>query len=395
MVGTRFRTLAQMPLRHNEIETTSPKTYFKINKPVERKRIKTWRSSKSAAMGYFWTKTERGKSWKRWTADKEAYGARWGWYLMNGVNTPYFNPENFIQRFQMRLIENRVRQSTIKGAVNIRIKDIIRETTKNQSAKTEDPKANQTQNSRTKREEARFAQETNFHESELRGERRGNLKNEQAIPRIMEVQEEEATFINYKVIEVMDLVPSPSGGQISPLQMNTNFTSPEIELPIRVALTVADFQEELNEEQQIANMGLVMSRLREGIQANPSKTIQMKAELDIDQDEPTREISKVTHIEVRKGSRRTRETQKQRKDSRTNREESRRNYSTVRNLENILTRADSKKARLENTRERKRPEETAELDDSGKIIHWGIRTGRNVSRIGLILASAGVSLPPE
>lgn len=121
MVGTRFRTLkVNKPQRH-EIEPSAPK--FQINQPKP-KKPRVWRSKRSAAMGYFWTKTERGKSWKRWTADKEAYGAKWSYYLMSGTNIPYLNPERFIERNGYRVIELRMKRSAIRDAVESRIKEI-------------------------------------------------------------------------------------------------------------------------------------------------------------------------------------------------------------------------------------------------------------------------------
>ncbi len=121
MVGTRFRTLVKEPHRGHEIELSAPK--FQIKQPKPRK-ARIWRSKKSAAMGDFWTKTERGKSWKRWTAEKEAYGARWGYYLMNGINIPYLNPEKFIERTGYRIIELRMKKSAVKDAVESKIEEI-------------------------------------------------------------------------------------------------------------------------------------------------------------------------------------------------------------------------------------------------------------------------------
>lgn len=120
MVSTRFRTLVKEPQRGHEIELSASK--FQINQPKPRK-ARIWRSSKSAAMGYFWTKTDRGKSWKRWSAEKETFGAKWGYYLMSGTNIPYLNPEKFIERNGYRIIELRMKRSAVKDAVETKIEE--------------------------------------------------------------------------------------------------------------------------------------------------------------------------------------------------------------------------------------------------------------------------------
>ena len=120
MVSTRFRTLVKEPQRGHEIELSASK--FQINQPKPRK-ARIWRSKRSAAMGYFWTKTDRGKSWKRWSAEKETFGAKWGYYLMSGTNIPYLNPEKFIERNGYRIIELRMKRSAVKDAVETKIEE--------------------------------------------------------------------------------------------------------------------------------------------------------------------------------------------------------------------------------------------------------------------------------